>query len=238
MVLLASGMQCKVLAGFQFSAGGLVRLPKFEVKMNRDDSNRKPVLAPEDVRIATMYGRLYCLQTDRAARQLRMYRFYRDAVVPQPALPLYSPEVGIDRAFLHKGSCLIIIRRVRTRHVFSLARYSVWFLVPRALKMEAKTEAGCWEVTNFPQYLRCRCLSPSLLLVCWIKFPAADPFATPLTSRALAMIRNIEVVLKDLKARPVLRSAPHLSSLRRWILNLRRTVYEDLGSVPACGLTF
>jgi hypothetical protein len=120
MVLLASGMQCKVLAGFQFSAGGLVRLPKFEVKMNRDDSNRKPVLAPEDVRIATMYGRLYCLQTDRAARQLRMYRFYRDAVVPQPSLPLYSPEVGIERAVLQKGSCLIDSRRkrVRTRHVF------------------------------------------------------------------------------------------------------------------------
>lgn len=94
MVLLASGMQCKSLAGFQFSAGGLMRLPKFEVTITREGANRKPVLAPEDVRIATMYGRLYCLQTDRAARQLRMYRFYRDAVVPQTSLSLYSTEVS------------------------------------------------------------------------------------------------------------------------------------------------
>lgn len=29
------------------------------------------------------YGRLYCVQVDRVALQLNMYRFYRDAVVPQ-----------------------------------------------------------------------------------------------------------------------------------------------------------
>lgn len=29
------------------------------------------------------YGRLYCVQVDRVALQLHMYRFYRDAVVPQ-----------------------------------------------------------------------------------------------------------------------------------------------------------
>ncbi|BBM97276.1 regulator of MON1-CCZ1 complex [Marchantia polymorpha subsp. ruderalis] len=83
LVLLASGMQCKTLSGYQFSAGGIVRLPKFDVLMTKAEVNRKPVLAPEDIRIATMYGRLYCLQVDRVAMQLNLYRFYRDAVVPQ-----------------------------------------------------------------------------------------------------------------------------------------------------------
>ncbi|KAL3700935.1 hypothetical protein R1sor_018957 [Riccia sorocarpa] len=86
LVLLASGMQCKTLSGFQFSAGGIVRIPKFDVALTKAEANRKPVLAPEDIRIATMYGRLYCLQVDRVAMQLNMYRFYRDAVVPQGLL--------------------------------------------------------------------------------------------------------------------------------------------------------
>ncbi|KAG0572838.1 hypothetical protein KC19_VG128700 [Ceratodon purpureus] len=96
LVLLASGMQCKTLFGFQFAAGGIVRLPKYDVTMAKHESNRKPVLAPEDIRIATMYGRLYCVQVDRVALQLHMYRFYRDAVVPQGSLPIFSPHVAIS----------------------------------------------------------------------------------------------------------------------------------------------
>ncbi|KAG0595682.1 hypothetical protein M758_UG188000 [Ceratodon purpureus] len=96
LVLLASGMQCKTLSGFQFAAGGIVRLPKYDVTMGKHESNRKPVLAPEDIRLATMYGRLYCVQVDRVALQLHMYRFYRDAVVPQGSLPLFSPHVAIS----------------------------------------------------------------------------------------------------------------------------------------------
>ncbi|CAK9200218.1 unnamed protein product [Sphagnum troendelagicum] len=96
LVLLASGMQCKTLAGYQFAAGGIIRLPKYDVMMAKADANRKPVLAPEDIRIATMYGRLYCLQVDRVALCIHMYRFYRDAVVPQGSLPIYSPHVAIS----------------------------------------------------------------------------------------------------------------------------------------------
>lgn len=39
----------------QFAAGGIIRLPKYDVLMAKAESNRKPVLAPEDLRIATMY---------------------------------------------------------------------------------------------------------------------------------------------------------------------------------------
>lgn len=96
LVLLASGMQCKTFLGYQFSAGGIIRLPKFDVSMKKGDTNRKPSLGPEDVHIATMYGRLYCLQVDRIAMELNIYRFYRDAVVPQGILPIYSENVAFS----------------------------------------------------------------------------------------------------------------------------------------------
>lgn len=35
------------------------------------------------------YGRLYCLQVDRLAMELNIYRFYRDAVVPQVNTSLF-----------------------------------------------------------------------------------------------------------------------------------------------------
>lgn len=96
LVLLASGMQCKTLTGFQFSAGGIIRLPKFDATITKAEVNKKPVLGPEDVQIATMYGRIYCLQVDRVGMQLHLYRFYRDAVVHQGSLPIYSTKVAIN----------------------------------------------------------------------------------------------------------------------------------------------
>ncbi|KAH0450470.1 hypothetical protein IEQ34_021162 [Dendrobium chrysotoxum] len=96
MVLLASGMQCTTFYGFQFSSGGIVRLPKFEMTMVRTEANQKPVLAVEDVHIATIYGRIYCLQHDRAGMILNLYRFYRDAVVHQGTLPTYSNRIAVS----------------------------------------------------------------------------------------------------------------------------------------------
>lgn len=96
LVLLASGMQCKTLTGFQFSAGGIIRLPKFDATITKAEVNKKPVLGPEDVQIATMYGRIYCLQVDRVGMQLHLFRFYRDAVVHQGSLPIYSTKVAIN----------------------------------------------------------------------------------------------------------------------------------------------
>ncbi|PKU77994.1 regulator of MON1-CCZ1 complex [Dendrobium catenatum] len=96
MVLLASGMQCTTFYGFQFSSGGIIRLPKFEMTMVRTEANQKPVLAVEDVHIATIYGRIYCLQHDRAGMILNLYRFYRDAVVHQGTLPTYSNRIAVS----------------------------------------------------------------------------------------------------------------------------------------------
>jgi hypothetical protein len=83
LILLASGMQCTMFTGYQFSAGGIVKIPKFEMMMSKTEANNKPVLAADDVHIVTVYGRIYCLQLDRVSTSLNLYRFYRDAVVQQ-----------------------------------------------------------------------------------------------------------------------------------------------------------
>lgn len=96
LVLLASGMQCKSFTGFQLSSAGIVRLPKFEMLMAKSEANSKPVLAAEDIHVMTVYGRIYCLQVDRMAMLLHCYRFYRDAVVQQGSLPIYSSKVAVS----------------------------------------------------------------------------------------------------------------------------------------------
>ncbi|KAM7505578.1 hypothetical protein LguiB_004482 [Lonicera macranthoides] len=96
LVLLASGMQCKSFIGYQLSSAGIIRLPRFEMAMAKPEANSKPVLAAEDVHIVTVYGRIYCLQIDRVAMLLHSYRFYRDAVVQQGSLPIYSSKVAVS----------------------------------------------------------------------------------------------------------------------------------------------
>ncbi|KAK1562829.1 hypothetical protein Q3G72_017679 [Acer saccharum] len=96
LVLLASGMQCRTFTGFQLSSAGMIRLPKFEMAMAKPEVNSKPVLDAEDVYIVTVYGRIYCLQVDRVAMLLHSYRFYRDAVVQQGSLPIYSSKIAVS----------------------------------------------------------------------------------------------------------------------------------------------
>lgn len=96
LILLASGMQCTMFTGYQFSAGGIVKIPKFEMMMSKSEANNKPVLAADDVYIVTVYGRIYCLQLDRVSMSLNLYRFYRDAVVQQCTLPTYSSRIAVS----------------------------------------------------------------------------------------------------------------------------------------------
>ncbi|XP_015070428.1 uncharacterized protein LOC107014838 isoform X2 [Solanum pennellii] len=96
LVLLATGMQCKNLTGYQISSVGIVRLPRFDMAMAKSEVNSKPVLAAEDVYIVTVYGRIYCLQLDKIAMQLHCYRFYRDAVIQQGSLPVYSNKIAVS----------------------------------------------------------------------------------------------------------------------------------------------
>lgn len=54
LLLLASGMQCKSFIGYQLSAAGIIRLPRFEMAMAKSEANSKPVVAAEDVHIVTI----------------------------------------------------------------------------------------------------------------------------------------------------------------------------------------
>ncbi|XAR68623.1 hypothetical protein NMG60_11003812 [Bertholletia excelsa] len=96
LVLLSSGMQCKSFTGYQLSSAGIIRLPRFEMAMAKSEANSKPVLAADDVHVVTVYGRIYCLQVDKVAMLLHTYRFYRDAVVQQGSLPIYSSRIAIS----------------------------------------------------------------------------------------------------------------------------------------------
>ncbi|CAN7010616.1 unnamed protein product [Brassica rapa subsp. trilocularis] len=96
LVLLASGLQCKTITGFQLSTAGVVRLPKFEMTLATTESNSKPIISPGDVHLITVYGRIYCLQVDMEAMLLHTYRFYRDAVVQQGSLPIYSSKLSVS----------------------------------------------------------------------------------------------------------------------------------------------
>ncbi|CAN6299508.1 unnamed protein product [Urochloa humidicola] len=89
-------MQCTMFTGYQFSGGGIVKIPKFEMMMSKTEANNKPVLASDDVHIVTVYGRIYCLQLDRVSTSLNLYRFYRDAVVQQCTLPTYSSRIAVS----------------------------------------------------------------------------------------------------------------------------------------------
>ncbi|XP_068663894.1 uncharacterized protein [Aristolochia californica] len=96
LLLLASGMQCNTFSGFQFSSGGIIRLPRFEMAMIKAEANQKPILAAEDIHIVTIYGRIYCLQVDSLGMMAHLYRFYRDAVVQQGSLPIYSTKIAVS----------------------------------------------------------------------------------------------------------------------------------------------
>ncbi|KAJ8621406.1 hypothetical protein MRB53_029935 [Persea americana] len=96
MVLLSTGMQCKSFSALQFSSGGVIRLPRFEMTMTKAEANNKPVLDADDVHIVTIYGRIYCLQVDRVGMLIYLYRFYRDAVVQQGSFPMYSTKIAVS----------------------------------------------------------------------------------------------------------------------------------------------
>lgn len=96
LVLLASGLQCRSVTGFQISSVGIIRVPRFEMALARSEGNSKPVLASEDVHIVTVYGRIYCLQFDRVGMLLHSYRLYQDIVIQQGSLPIYSERIAVS----------------------------------------------------------------------------------------------------------------------------------------------
>ena len=67
---------------YQFSNDGVLRLPPFQlgprltqqVGPKAGGSNR---VAAKDVKVLTIYGRVYCAHTDYKQRRLSLYRFFK-----------------------------------------------------------------------------------------------------------------------------------------------------------------
>nr|VDC81686.1 unnamed protein product [Brassica rapa] len=114
LVLLASGLQCKTITGFQLSTAGVVRLPKFEMTLATTESNSKPIISPGDINLLPFffsYGRIYCLQVDMEAMLLHTYSkfafpqlpvscyftdFYSIGSCIQGSLPIYSSKLSVS----------------------------------------------------------------------------------------------------------------------------------------------
>lgn len=92
-----------------------MKIPKFEIELDK-----KLTLQAEDISLITTYGRLYAAHTNHHARELVLYRFFRDAVerqvcdlfhklslsenpplekknvTTQARIPLFSPKVSVS----------------------------------------------------------------------------------------------------------------------------------------------
>nr|VDD46699.1 unnamed protein product [Brassica oleracea] len=103
LVLLASGLQCKTVTGFQLSTAGVVLLPRFEMTMARSESNSQTILYSNSLPFSFSYGRIYCLQVDREAMQLHTYTslalFFLHSFIGsflQGSLPMYSSKLSVS----------------------------------------------------------------------------------------------------------------------------------------------
>ncbi|KAL3533970.1 hypothetical protein ACH5RR_007491 [Cinchona calisaya] len=155
LVLLASGMQCKSFTGYQISSAGIIRLPRFEVAMAKAEANSKPVLGAEDVHIVTVYGRIYCLQFDRVAMLLHSYRFYRDAVIQQGSLPIYSNRVAVSAVdnvlLVHQVDAKVVIMYdifADSRAPISAPLPLLLRGYPRAASMSSQSISGDYEAVE------------------------------------------------------------------------------------------
>ena len=64
---------------------------------------RATVVDAGDVQLLRIHGRMYCAHIDRFSALLFLHRFYRDALIQQHTLPLYSSRVElsvVDHALL------------------------------------------------------------------------------------------------------------------------------------------
>ncbi len=92
VVLLATGARARKIQCYQLAASELVKLPSFELPCN---SHAEPVRA-EDVSLVLLYGKVYCCHVDRSARELVLYRLFRDSVVPQQRYRLYFDHAAVS----------------------------------------------------------------------------------------------------------------------------------------------
>ena len=91
VVLLASGPRARKIQCYQVAANELVKLPGFELPCPG-----RGALRAEDVSLVLLYGKVYCCHADRGAKELVLYRLYRDAAVPQRRYRMYFDRVAVS----------------------------------------------------------------------------------------------------------------------------------------------
>ena len=91
VVLLATGPRARKIQCYQVAANELVKLPGFELPCPGGAA-----LRAEDVSLVLLYGKVYCCHADRGAKELVLYRLYRDAAVPQRRYQLYFDRVAVS----------------------------------------------------------------------------------------------------------------------------------------------
>jgi len=112
LVMLGSGPGHARLNAWQFSAAGAIKLPRFELPRDaagaageidpaspRDSS---AMLRGEDVRLFTLYGRVFLAVADRPRGELALHRVHRDALVKERVVNL-SPLLLYTEGALPRG---------------------------------------------------------------------------------------------------------------------------------------
>lgn len=117
LVMLGSGPGHARLNAWQFSAAGAIKLPRFELPRDaagaageidpaspRDSSAtlRDGRLRGEDVRLFTLYGRVFLAVADRPRGELALHRVHRDALVKERVVNL-SPLLLYTEGALPRG---------------------------------------------------------------------------------------------------------------------------------------
>eukprot|EP00894_Picocystis_sp_ML_P003595 jgi/Pico_ML_1/54112/g4535.t1 len=87
LLLLAKAKGAGRMYGYQFTAHECVKLPKFYV----DESTLEP--RKEDFTTLVLYSRIYCCHFDRTACKLSLYHLFRDTIVKEMDVPVYSAHV-------------------------------------------------------------------------------------------------------------------------------------------------
>mmetsp|Transcript_14673 Transcript_14673/g.41266 ORF Transcript_14673/g.41266 Transcript_14673/m.41266 type:complete len:671 (+) Transcript_14673:570-2582(+) len=115
MVVLGTGDRGVVLWAYQFAAKEVIKLPQFELTPYAAPGAPKPCLETNQVRLLTLYGRVYCCHMDPDGACLSLYRFYKDAVVLQHEVELIGGPVELSSYdnlllvhHLHTGVVLIV----------------------------------------------------------------------------------------------------------------------------------
>lgn len=96
MVLLGTGDRGVIISAYQFTGTEVITLPQFELTPYAAPGAPKPWLESNQVRLLTLYGRVYCCHMDPEGARLSLYRFYKDAVVLQHGVELIGGPVELN----------------------------------------------------------------------------------------------------------------------------------------------